>query len=141
MCFALPGADAFFAPFQSIAVWKGVGRGPLQGGLEGPCPTEHIGIPIFALLFSKSKDSEDFWALWDFLTSYLCGVVGQGYSIVASECDVVIDTGRKGEKEFVLLPEPFVREVGSGPVPFPGTHAGSCNLYLLLLSLPAVAPK
>lgn len=37
------------------------------------------------------------------LLRYMCGVVGQGYCVMVSERDVVIDTGRKGKGEGIHL--------------------------------------
>lgn len=72
-----------------------------NGGLGGrtPCPAEDAGLPASALLFSWSKGSKDFWALWDPLARSVCGAVGQGYCGVVSEHDFVIDIGRKGKGE------------------------------------------
>ena len=89
------------AASESIAVCGGKLGEPVEDREPGrtPCPAEDAEMPTFALLFNRCKGSKDFWALWDSSARYMCGVVGQGYCVVVSEHDVVIDTGRKGKGE------------------------------------------
>lgn len=101
MCFALSGADI---PLPLPRALPFVGE-PVHWGPGGrtPCPAEDAGMSTFALLFNMSKGSKDFWALWDSSARCMSGVVGQGYCVVVSEHDVVIDTGRKGKGEGIHL--------------------------------------